>query len=360
MINLNDLKNEIINCPQTEPVFLYIGVGAAATNKEHLSLANYQQFPPFLQEMHNKVPNLHLFLLLIDPYHESPPYVATDYNLQEYSETHYKNDLIQVFVYRQSVYTDVDLDADSINITPMLSDLNQFSKERDISLLYHDFTGRSTALLAEHFDRENKDYLDQIIYGMSAREDHGCFFDLTQPTAYFPYKLDYQENRRPLIKMFNYYYYILSKRYDESEEGLQTYPEDMRQLALVQKEQIIGILRTNFKNINLSVLRQVRKVQLDQAVDEVDAHNDIAQAANADYSKYLFRDLPKFYREMFIELYKEKDYDLLCELMFNYTASELNILAQLKCMDMSGEELLTFITLDEDPYKWFNDMNGLI
>ncbi len=187
---------------------------------------------------------------------------------------------------------------------------------------------------------------------MSAREDHGCFFDLTQPTAYFPYKLDYQENRRPLIKMFNYYYYILSKRYDESEEGLQTYPEDMRQLALVQKEQIIGILRTNFKNINLSVLRQVRKVQLDQA-----------QAANADYSKYLFRDLPKFYREMFMELYKEKDYDLLCELMFNYTASELNILAQLKCMDMSGEELLTFITfitLNEDPYKWFNDMNELL
>ena len=63
---------------------------------------------------------------------------------------------------------------------------------------------------------------------------------------------------------------------------------------------------------------------------------------------------------MFMELYKEKDYDLLCELMFNYTASELNILVKLKDMDMSGEELLTFITLDEDPYKWFNDMNGLI
>ena len=101
------------------------------------------------------------------------------------------------------------------------------------------------------------------------------------------------------------------------------------------------------------MLRQVRKLQLDAG--EADAGE-----ADSDYNKYIFNDLPKLYREMFMELYKEKDYDLLFELMFNYTASEINILAQLKEMDMSGEELLTFITLNEDPYKWYNDMNGLL
>ena len=61
-----------------------------------------------------------------------------------------------------------------------------------------------------------------------------------------------------------------------------------------------------------------------------------------------------------MELYKEKDYDLLFELLFNYSAGELDLLAQLKDMDMSGEDLLTFITLNEDPYKWYNDMNEII
>jgi hypothetical protein len=63
---------------------------------------------------------------------------------------------------------------------------------------------------------------------------------------------------------------------------------------------------------------------------------------------------------MFLELYKEKEYSLLYELLFNYTASELDILAQLKNLVMSGDELLTFITLDEDPYKWYNTLNSLL
>jgi hypothetical protein len=356
MINLNDLKNEINSVPIAEPVFLYIGVGAAAYDKKILPLEHYQQFPPFLQDMYNKVPNLHLFLLLIDPYHENPPYVATQYKLEDpnKSECHYRSDFLQTFVYRLSVYTDADLNANAngLNITPMLRDLNQFAKEKQISLLYHDFTGRKTALLAEHFDGENKEHLDQIIYGMSAREDHGCFFDLTLPTAYFPYKLDYHENKRPIIKMFNYYYYLFNNRYPQSSEDLQTYPKEMHPFASAQKQQMIQIIRTFFKTTNLSVLRQVRKLQLSEA----NAHD----AVDAEDSKYLFNDLPKLYREMFTELYKEKNYNLLFELLFNYSSSELDLLAQLKDMDMSGEDLLTFITLNEDPYKWYNDMNEIM
>ena len=357
MINLNDLKNEIVDIPPTDPVFIYVGVGTAANTKENLPLANYHQFPPFLQDLRNKIPNLHLFLLLIDPYQESPPYVVTEYKLHgDNDETHYRSEFIQTFVYKLNVYTDADINADGLNITPILRDLNEFAKEKQVSLLYHDFTGRKTALVAEYFDRENKEYLDQIIYGMSAREDHGCFFDLSEPMAYFPYKLDYVENSRPILKMFNYYKYILNNSYQASEGELQTYPADMHKIARGQKEQIIQIFRTNFKNINLSVLRQIRKIQLEytNAVDVV------AHEVDVDYSKYLFRDLPKFYREMFMELYKEKDYDLLCELLFNYTASELDIYAKLKHMDMSGKDILTFITLDEDPYKWYNTINELL
>jgi hypothetical protein len=348
-MNLNDLKNEMMMVPFNEPVFLYIGIGAAASEKVNLPPSQYQQCPPFLQEMRNRVPNLHLFLLLIDPYHENPPYVATDYSLVDRynSECHYRSadDSLQAFVYRLCVYTDPDLQVpiNGLNITPVLRDLNEFVKERHFSLLYHDFTGRKTALLAEHFDAENKAHLDHIIYGMSAREDHGCFFDLSEPTAYFPYKVDRHPHRRPLIKMFNYYHYILNKSYPASAVELQTYPVEMQALAYKQKMQIIRVIWHNFKTIHLSLLRQVRKLQLQPAeADQVEENN------------YLFQDLPKMHREMFTALYNEADYTLLLELLCNYSASALDHLAQLKELDMSGEELLSFITLDEDPYKWYD------
>jgi hypothetical protein len=359
MINLNDLKNEIIMIPLNEPVFLYIGVGTAAREKQHLPLEHYQQFPPFLQEMRNQVPNLHLFLLLIDPYQENPPYVATDYNLQESSAIHYRDadGLLQIFVSRCSVYTDADLHAleNALNITPVLRDLNQFAVEKQISLLYHDFTGRKTALLAEYFDGENKEHLDQIIYGMSGREDHGCFFDLTEPTAYFPYKLDRPVNRRPVIKMFNYYKYCVNQTYHKSAFELESYPKEMHPLAIVQKEQIIQVIRNQFKNTNLSLLRQVRRLLLE--AEHIEAEH--IEAEHMDYANYIFNELPKFYREMFTDLLKEKEYDLLYELLFNYTATQLDIVVKMKEIDMSGEELLTFITLDEDPYKWYNNSNKL-
>ena len=89
---------------------------------------------------------------------------------------------------------------------------------------------------------------------------------------------------------------------------------------------------------------------------------DQAQQAEEDHNmaNYIFNDLPKFYREMFKDLFKEQEYDLLYEMVFNYSASELEKLAQLKELALSGEDLLTFITLDEDPYKWYNTMNEML
>jgi hypothetical protein len=373
MINLNDLKNEIADIPAKEPVFIYVGVGTAANTKEHLPLEHYHQFPPFLQDLHNKIPKLHLFLVLIDPLQENPPYVVTDYMLHG-NDTHYKSEFIQTFVYRERVYNDPDLNEADLNITPMLRDLNAFAKEKQVSLLYHDFTGRQTALVAEYFDFENKEYLDQIIYGMSAREDHGCFFDLTEPNAYFPYKLVYQENSRPIVKMFNYYKYCVNQTYDKSALELHTYPKEMHALAAEQKQQIIRTIHTQFKTTNLSALRQVRKLLLDeQQAEHIEAEHIEAEHIEAEHieaehieaeqqhmANYIFNDLPKFYREMFKDLFKEKEYDLLYEMVFNYSASELEKLAQLKELALSGEDLLTFITLDEDPYKWYNTMNEMI
>ena len=373
-LNINNLKNEIINIPSKYPVFLYIGIGAAASGGDdrELTRSNYQQFPPFVQDLRNQIPDLRIMLLLIDPYHENPPRVAVDYSLiatEEEDDQYCSQDKrLQAFVYRKVVYTDADIQQPDhgCNITPLLRNLHAFVKERQVSLLYHDFTGRKTALTAEQFDRENSDYLDQIVYGLSAREDHGCHFDLCEPHAYFPMRLDQTDNNsRPIVKMYNYYKYTVNQTYLLSDAELQMYPLKMRPLAEIQKKQIAEIYRTQFKMIYLSILRQVKKYMIDaeQIEDGMDGAG-AEQAGGAEspdlVAKYLFYDVNKFYKEMFTDLFKEKEYKLLYELVFNYTASELDVLAKIKEMDMTGEELLTFITLDEDPYKWYNAINGLL
>jgi hypothetical protein len=366
-MNLNDLKNEMTSVPADSPVLLYIGVGtASATIATHpLLLEHYHQFPPFLQDMRNKVPNLHVFLLLIDPYQETPPRVAMDYNLIDkyQSGCHYQNAQMQpapmqAFVYRLSVYTNPDVNPpnNGLNITGMLRDLNEFAKTQRISLVYHDFSGRNVALLADYFDHENADHLDQIIYGLSAREDHGCFFDLTQPSAYFPYYINHVENnRRPLVKMFNYYKQIVNQSYNETE--LQLYPPEMWEWAHIQKNQIVNKVRAHFKTVNLSLMRQVRKLMLGSSEA---APSEAAPSEDVEIDLYSLNELPKLYRDMFRDLFNEKNYDLLYELLFNYSASELDIIANLNKLEMTGEELLTFITLNEDPYKWYDVVNDLI
>jgi hypothetical protein len=368
MINLDNLKNEIIMIPPSSPVIIYIGVGAAASAIQNnvLPLENYQQFPPFLQDLHNKVHHLHTFLLLIDTYQENPPKVTVDYHLHDQydSQCHYRGERLQAFVYRMSVYTEPDFNhlANGLNITSLLSNLNQFAREKHVTLIYHDFTGRRVSLLAEYFDQENKNHLDQIVYGMSAREEHGCFFDLTKENAYFPYRIEppSDPNTRPILKLFNYYKFIMNDTYTEIDKELAKFPQTMHPLAVVQKNQIIYKVREKFKNLNLSILRQVLKfVQMSEGVGKQDQDPPDEQELE-DQAEYLFTDLPKIFHQLFTDLFKEKEYKLVYELLFNYTASELDIITKLKPMVMTGEELLTFITMDEDPYKWYNVIGSLI
>ena len=351
-MELHQLKNEISNLAPAYPAL----IGAAASAKIDLPLAQYQQFPPVIQDMYNQLPELQVFLLLIDPLHENPPYVAQEYALHDIhrSECHYSSldGRLQTFVYRQRVYTDPDHypPADALNITSTVRDLNEFAKEKQVSLVYHDFTGRHVALLADYLDPTIITHLDQIVYGLSGREDHGCFFDLAEPQAYLPYRIDKSGPGRPILKLFNYYKYIMNNTYSASEAELQKYPAHMHRCASIQKARIISTRLSQFKKTNMSILRQVRQLLQDLA------HEHIAH----DKANYIFNDLPYVYRQMFIDLYNEKEYELLYELTFNYSANLLDSLAKLKEMDMTGEELLQFITSDEDPYKWYNTINTLL
>jgi hypothetical protein len=357
LMDLSILKNEILSLPAKEPVFIFIGVGTFAgllNSNGTLAPENYHQFPPFVQDLRNRIHNLNLFLVLIDPSQENPPYLTRDFPLIEVCQDHYKNQdsRLQVFVKRNVVYTETDnkenYDNNAINITETLRDLNNFAIEHHISLLYHDFTGRRTSNLAEYFEHDYAAVLDQIVYAMSAREHHGCYFNLSKSNTYFAIKLETYTNRpRPIIKMFNYFKYILTNSYKQALDEINTYPIYMHVFIEEQKEQIINDIRTQFKNIYISMFRQVRKIIL-------------CPEDNVDLNIYLYNDLNKHQHSILLSLIEQKNYDLLSDIIYNICVSQLEILTKLKNMDVSGEILMERITSDPDPYKWYKTINELI
>jgi hypothetical protein len=378
-MDLTDFKNEIISVPSENPVFIYIGVGTAAgmlNAQGILPQEHYHQFPPFLQNLRNEIKNVHLFLLLIDPQQEHPPYVAADYRCKRVANVrsvdHFKNqeNNMQVFVWRKQVYTDPDVhhNDQAVNITEMLKELNFFAIKQNATLLYHDFTGRSVALLAEQFENDYDlvGHLDHIVYGLSAREDHGCLMNLTKSHAFFPFSLKKSDNNnpRPIIKLFNYYYYIANDRLSEIDEQISP-------MVNIQREQIINNIRTRFKEHNLGILRQLRKKSQQHklaqalqapAVQQAPAAQASAPAHPIDVSSelYIFNSLSRPYREMFSDLYRENEYDMISELFFHYCANQLNIMGKLLGLDISGDEMLTLITADEDPFKWYNNIKNFM
>ena len=374
-MDFNTLKNEIKKVLPTEPVFIYIGVGtfAGLLNQADGTLApeNYHQYPPFVQDLRNRVANLNTFLVLIDPQQENPPYLTRDFPVVEVELNHYKSvsvsvsvsvsenvsqnqsQRLQVLVYRNAVYTDPDVrhyhDERAINITAALQDLNKFAVENRASLLYHDFTGRRTADLAEYFDYDCEAAMDQVVYAMSAREHHGCYFDLSKPDAYFAIKVVHDRcSERPIVKMFNYFKYILNSQYAEAEAERQSYPAYMHPFIEEQKQHIIHDIKTEFKNNYIAALRQIKKIILNPESD-------------VDPNTYLYNHVFNRYQcEMLLELLRTKEYILLEEILFNICAAKLEVLAYLKQMDLTGEQILKFITADPDPYQWYKSMNHFL
>jgi hypothetical protein len=389
-MNFNDLKNDIRNTPTDYPVYIYVAVGAAAgplSPTGVLAQENYHQYPPFLQELRNTVPDLRLFIVLIDPQQEDPPYV----------EHMNRPRLTQVYVFRQNVHTDVNENPceGSINITDELRQLNQFAIDQRASLLYHDFTGRAVRLLAEYFDYELAPHLDYIVYGLSAREDHGCYFDLTQPASFFAFRLDLPaavsafrldlpaavsafrldlpaavSPPRPLLKVFNYFKYIINHSWRNIEAEMATYPHDKQYLIREQKNQIMNDIIKRFRHFNIAMLRQLRKKQQAQQQEQAPGQApgqaqapEQAPAQNEDdeyHPEYLFMHLPKMQYDMYMDLWRDKHYDLLYDVIFLFCANQLQVVAQLREMDLNGDDILKFITMDADPYKWYKTIDEFL
>ena len=341
----------VIKTFPTNPIVIYIVVGGANNPM--------QQFPPCLQMIKTLDPTAKFILLYFDPYHEHPPNVIKEV-FGEYTETsehtHDTNfqytlalpeqdESVFIFLYKRNVHVhNGDTSRDSVNITEMLKMVNATSIENNVSLIYHDFTGREIHTVSEIFDEELKNHLDQIVYGLSARQDHGCFFDLTKDSAFFAIKKVCINNiNRPVFKMFNYYKHINNKTLGGGEyfKDMKEYPQNMHKYIDAQRIQLFGIYVDKFKTSDMFVLRQVHKQIYTNSTDN--KNNEL-------YTPRVGGKLNELYKE----LWCKKNYETLHELVIERCEDILDKIVFLGNLDISGGDLLRFITMDPDQTRWYN------
>ena len=369
---MDTIFEKITMIPSTDPIFIYTAVGAAAgmlNAKQMLELENYQQYPPFLQDLINKVPYMHLFIILIDPAQEEPPYMVNDQGLNLHLSkntisdntiqpvvlnrpplSYYNSDekQLHVFTYRQDVYTDpYRVLNNGVNITSCLRQLNEYAIKNHITTLYHDFTGRSNSLLSEYFDKEIGEALDHVIYGLSVREDYGCYFDLTEPICYFPFKISMPIlNKRPLIKLFNIFKYIILNNISEKlNYEYNFYPRHMHPMIDLQKTQVIHSIKNEFKNNYFANLRIIKKI-MNKEEEPVNINN-----------LHFLEKLPKLDQTIVINLYCDEKYSELFEYLITYYSKYIDLILKIKEINMGGREILNLITNNINIYNWYTNLD---
>jgi len=350
------IKDEIQNLRPNIPALIYTGVGTFAGLKNDngvLEPQNYHQFPPFLQELYRVIPNLQLYIVLIDSMQENPPYLTRDFPLINSALDMYRNNQLTVYVWRQRVYTQPHEPLeDAVNITKALRDLNTFAVQNSVSTFYHNFTGARNHILAEFFDPELLSDVDHIIYGFSMRRDHGCYFDLADIESYMPYRVvDETHATRRHLQFFNYYKYLLNLNMDMAEREKTLFPKYMHGAIAAQKDQIMEEQKQYLRVNILSTLRIAFKLKTAQ---ENQAQENQAQEDPAPPVHYLSIDYLPCQIKKTIQTYTAKsDFISLYDFLLCYFGEQLNTLAHVMQLgDIDGHELLELITVNANPYQW--------
>ena len=354
---IKNIEEDILDIPENAPILIYIGVGTFAglitidnNNLRILEDCNYHQYPSFIRNMKNEIPNLHLYIILIDPIQENPPYMITDKRIQEDfyqtdNEDKFKSidNRITTYVLRKTVITDVYKynvhDDQILNITKDLEYLNQICIEKVYSLLYHDYSGRQVNYLAEHFDSQLNSYLDRIIYGFNSRQDTGCYFDLNNSTI--PYRL--KNNRERIsIKFYNVFKYLQTKKYYKIDMSVDNYERKFKNIILNQKQLIIDNICTDLNTYGLATMRVIHK--------KINGDDDLV------IHDYHFNYIKGKVKEQILELLKHEDYNKIYHILTKYFSKYFQIICSLKNYDLNGEELLQIITSNPNPYLWISEM----
>lgn len=328
---------------------IYLGVGTAAGYREPdgtLLEKNYHQYPPFLQNLKNSVQDIELSIILVDPYQEDPPYIMKDKGLVFNNNNTFisPDQSLTVYTWREDVRTEPYEDVRGIDITSHLRELNQFAIDSGCVFIYHNFTGRNNRILAEFFDEDLKDHLDHIIYGLGLREDFGCYFDLTDLCCYHPFYIDAHNH----IKIFNVYDYIINSKLNLLKSDISQKFNNDNNIFNSHMEKVLHIIKHELNNVVLQSLRVVFRLITGEEIKPFD--NNVQNFNCFDSTK----------RNTCLNLITDKNYTGLYDFLLTEFGKKLDIVAVFKGLDLTGREILEFITLGDDPFDWYNNVKHFL
>jgi hypothetical protein len=158
---------------------VFISIGSAALMKQNgvLESKYNHQYPPCIQKLESL--NRPIFIILIDPVLEDPPYILsiheTDHDIKHNSK--YNN--LHVHPIRSNVtymgapyYQQNNKYED--DITECFVMLNELSQQNKWLSVVHDFSGRDINILTHLFNIRS----NNIIYGIDMGENDGCYINL--------------------------------------------------------------------------------------------------------------------------------------------------------------------------------------
>jgi hypothetical protein len=353
-MNLYNIIESIKNINISGPTCIYIAVGSAAyriemrDNKPFLDNLYYHQYPAFLEDMQD-VTIIHI---LIDTNLESPPFMTIDTHkglefvkLNGYYRS--TNNKHIVYELKESV-TMCAYNLEYTDITRELHELNNIAIQKNILLVYNDFTGKSHKPIAEYFDPMISNHLDHIVYGLASRADLGCYIDILSPTCRFAYTIESN-----IIKVFNIYDLINKNKCLEDE--VNKYSDESIEIIESSIKIVIHDTYEYFSNNILPVLRNVYQLSINKLTVD-----DLGYFMNNLFPEHIFRTkhvstfIDKLYNLIRLKLYTEC-FNQLIE-AFSY---HLDKLIYVKQLDIDRLDLMKIITSDENEYNWINTLKNV-
>lgn len=339
---------------------IYVAIGSAAHMVEEkvedgikrriLSPDYNQQYPVFLENMKSRYPNDPMHIFLMDPELECRPWMVADpndslklngdfsYNGGDGYDMYFSprmNISVYGFPYYVSCPSDEEKNEKCVMIGLFLNALNKMGMERGWLIVVNDFRGSNNKRLASYYDKTIAGHHDHIVYGLGAREDSGCYIELSQPKCDF---VHWESDDG--IRVFNPYHYEfaqeelgnITKEYYEMYMKCPT--KQMERNCNIVNSQIEIFYNTKLQHIDHNIMTLYRQVFcLRKGICVVimpENYTYVNKFYNVDVSGMLCREdfeilfvkmtfiVKKELREMLVPLLSHKDASIIINELMNH------------------------------------------
>jgi hypothetical protein len=369
MTNIKHILNTLVDTINdiSNPGMIYVAIGSAAMMKENDGNGKWtiderfeQQYPIFIKNFIAKYPNKSVHIILIDPQIEDPPFVTCDIT-NKMAEHWRKKRINEIdiyiddnnlrYIYPIKIAVNYNIkniieNANEYDIKNFLHELNNYTIYKKSLCVVHDYTGKMMNEIGKYFDDTIKNNHCNIIYGLGARMDGGCYIDLTLPICDFVYNDLYEE-----IEFFNPY--TFSNNVKDMVDNIMiknTFDICDRDIEIM-REQVTMFLINKRMFLEKTVLTMMRQIKLLLKGDKIQMNYDFEYIKN----KYFFETETMLNNEL---------YDDLLIKMIDVLSIEAN---EYFC-SVHGEEvgqkmkndMIDIFLSNKNPYEIYNEMISII